>query len=176
MLSTLPAVWSELGSGKPAWELTAGGAASDDHSAAAFDESALLASRLCQHQIDGGGDKPIMLQLSDLHCDQALYNGFGANAWRRRHVAAVVWAGRINAGAELRRWSCHGGGAPPPNDAQSPALISYSPSWNLSHHHGICTAASESGHRPPRPQVDGGCGARHRLPRHRPRCHQIFPV
>uniref|UniRef100_A0A0E0K6A2 BHLH domain-containing protein n=1 Tax=Oryza punctata TaxID=4537 RepID=A0A0E0K6A2_ORYPU len=72
MLSTLPAVWSELGSGKPTWELTAGvggggGGASDDHSAAAFDDSALLASRLRQHQIDGGGDKPIMLQLSDLH-------------------------------------------------------------------------------------------------------------
>ncbi|KAF0931093.1 hypothetical protein E2562_002455 [Oryza meyeriana var. granulata] len=73
MLSTLPAVWSELGPGKPAWELTAGGgAASDDHSAAAFDESALLASRLRQHQIDGGGDKPIMLQLSDLHRHQGL--------------------------------------------------------------------------------------------------------
>ncbi|KAL5212259.1 hypothetical protein ABZP36_023106 [Zizania latifolia] len=67
MMSTLPTVWPELGSGKPTWELPAGGASSDDHSAAAFDESALLASRLRQHQIDGGGDKPIMLQLSDLH-------------------------------------------------------------------------------------------------------------
>lgn len=80
MLSTLPAVWSELGSGKPAWDLTAGavgggGGASDDHSAAAFDDSALLASRLRQHQIDGGGDKPIMLQLSDLHRHHGLAAG-----------------------------------------------------------------------------------------------------
>ncbi|XP_040376809.1 transcription factor LRL3-like [Oryza brachyantha] len=75
MLSTLPAVWSELGSGKPAWELAVGGGASDDHSAAAFDESALLASRLRQHQIDGGGEKPIMLQLSDLHRHHGLAAG-----------------------------------------------------------------------------------------------------
>ncbi|CAL4885754.1 unnamed protein product [Urochloa decumbens] len=62
MLSTLPAAWSELGSGKSPWELPAG--ASEDP--AAFDESALLVSRLRQHQI-GGGDKPVMLHLSDLH-------------------------------------------------------------------------------------------------------------
>jgi hypothetical protein len=62
MLSTLPAAWSELGSGKSPWELPAG--ASED---AAFDESALLASRLRHHQIGGGGDKPVMLHLSDLH-------------------------------------------------------------------------------------------------------------
>uniref|UniRef100_K3YTF8 BHLH domain-containing protein n=1 Tax=Setaria italica TaxID=4555 RepID=K3YTF8_SETIT len=61
MLSTLPTAWSELGSGKSPWELPAG--ASEDP--AAFDESALLASRLRHHQI--GGDKPIMLHLSDLH-------------------------------------------------------------------------------------------------------------
>nr|CAB3448205.1 unnamed protein product [Digitaria exilis] len=64
MLSTLPAAWSELGSGKSPWELPAAGAVSED--AAAFDESALLVSRLRQHQI-GGGDKPVMLHLSDLH-------------------------------------------------------------------------------------------------------------
>ncbi|KAF8730117.1 hypothetical protein HU200_017087 [Digitaria exilis] len=63
MLSTLPAAWSELGSGKSPWELPAGAASED---AAAFDESALLVSRLRQHQI-GGGDKPVMLHLSDLH-------------------------------------------------------------------------------------------------------------
>ncbi|KAF0913674.1 hypothetical protein E2562_023772 [Oryza meyeriana var. granulata] len=40
-----------------------------------------------------------------------------------------------------------------PDSTQSPALISYSPSRNMSHHHGICTAAGESGHRPPRSQV-----------------------
>ncbi|CAL5020014.1 unnamed protein product [Urochloa decumbens] len=62
MLSTLPAAWSELGSGKSPWELPAG--ASEDP--AAFDESALLVSRLRQHQI-GGEDKPVMLHLSDLH-------------------------------------------------------------------------------------------------------------
>ncbi|WVZ73302.1 hypothetical protein U9M48_021627 [Paspalum notatum var. saurae] len=63
MLSTLPAAWSDLGSGKSPWELPAGGA----DAAAAFDDSAaLLASRLRHHQI-GGGDKPVMLHLSDLH-------------------------------------------------------------------------------------------------------------
>ncbi|KAJ1281440.1 hypothetical protein BS78_04G305800 [Paspalum vaginatum] len=65
MLSTLPAAWSDLGSGKSPWELPAGAA-----DAAAFDESAaLLASRLRHHQIGGGGagDKPVMLHLSDLH-------------------------------------------------------------------------------------------------------------
>ncbi|KAG8050456.1 hypothetical protein GUJ93_ZPchr0009g1444 [Zizania palustris] len=46
MMSTLPTVWPELGSGKPTWELPDGRVSSDDHSAAAFDESALLASRL----------------------------------------------------------------------------------------------------------------------------------
>lgn len=61
MLSTLPTAWTELGSGKSPWELPA--AASEDP--AAFDESALLASRLRQHQI--GSDKPVMLHLSDLH-------------------------------------------------------------------------------------------------------------
>ncbi|OEL33664.1 Transcription factor bHLH69 [Dichanthelium oligosanthes] len=64
MLSTLPAAWSELGSGKSPWELPAG--ASEDSEA--FDESVLLASRLRHHQIGGGGgDKPVMLHLSDLH-------------------------------------------------------------------------------------------------------------
>lgn len=66
MLSTLPAAWSELGSGNSPWELPAGGSSED---AAAFDDSAaLLASRLRHHQIGGGGDKPVMLHLSDLHC------------------------------------------------------------------------------------------------------------
>ncbi|TVU27922.1 hypothetical protein EJB05_19424 [Eragrostis curvula] len=63
MLSTLPTAWSELASGKSPWELPAGGAAEDP----AFDESVLLASRLRHHQIGGGGDKPVMLHLSDLH-------------------------------------------------------------------------------------------------------------
>ncbi|XP_062220584.1 transcription factor LRL3-like [Phragmites australis] len=62
MLSTLPAAWSELGSSKSPWELPAGGAEDP-----AFDESALLTSRLRRHQIGGGGDKPVMLHLSDLH-------------------------------------------------------------------------------------------------------------
>ncbi|GJM87127.1 hypothetical protein PR202_ga03051 [Eleusine coracana subsp. coracana] len=60
MLSTLPTAWTELGSGKSPWEL----AATEDP--AAFDESALLASRLRHHQI-GGDKQPVMLQLSDLH-------------------------------------------------------------------------------------------------------------
>ncbi|XP_040381367.1 bHLH transcription factor RHL1-like [Oryza brachyantha] len=72
MLSTLPSAWAELGggtAGKAPWEVVAG-AGVDPAAAAAqvFDESALLASRLRQHQIGGGGgDKPVMLQLSDLH-------------------------------------------------------------------------------------------------------------
>jgi len=70
MLSTLPAAWSDLGSGKSPWELPAGaGAVPED--AAAYDEAALLASRLRHHQIGGGGggagEKPLMLHLSDLH-------------------------------------------------------------------------------------------------------------
>ncbi|KAK3128552.1 hypothetical protein QOZ80_6BG0463360 [Eleusine coracana subsp. coracana] len=76
MLSTLPSAWADLGGagGKSPWDqLSAGGAAEDHHSAHQAghfgDESALLASRLRQHQI--GGDKssssPVMLQLSDLH-------------------------------------------------------------------------------------------------------------
>jgi hypothetical protein len=71
MLSTLPAAWSDLGSGKSPWELpAAAGAVTED--AAALDEPALLASRLRHHQI-GGGEKPLMLHLSDLH-------GLGAGA------------------------------------------------------------------------------------------------
>ncbi|KAL6606070.1 hypothetical protein ACP70R_041723 [Stipagrostis hirtigluma subsp. patula] len=73
MLSTLPSAWTDLGGaagGKSPWELAAGGGAENPaaHAQAFGDESALLASRLRQHQI--GGDKsssPVMLQLSDLH-------------------------------------------------------------------------------------------------------------
>jgi hypothetical protein len=61
MLSTLPSAWADLGAtGKSPWEIAAGG-----EDLGAFDESALLASRLRQHQI-GGGEKPVMLQLTDL--------------------------------------------------------------------------------------------------------------
>ena len=77
MLSTLPSAWADLGAGgKSPWELTAGagaGAAAEDPSAQTHfgDESALLASRLRQHQIGVGDIKssasPVMLQLSDLH-------------------------------------------------------------------------------------------------------------
>jgi hypothetical protein len=68
MLSTLPAAWPELGTGKSPWELHAGASEEDHPAAAAFDGSALLVSRLRQHQIGGGGDdKPVMLHLSDLH-------------------------------------------------------------------------------------------------------------
>ncbi|CAO2040363.1 unnamed protein product [Urochloa humidicola] len=77
MLSTLPAAWSELGSGKSPWELPAGGASEDP---APFDESALLVSRLRQHQIGGGGDKPVMLHLSDLHGLAAAGGGAGEDA------------------------------------------------------------------------------------------------
>jgi hypothetical protein len=74
MLSTLPSAWADLGAGgnKSPWELAAG--AEDATVQAAFgDESALLASRLRQHQIGGGNVKssssssPVMLQLSNLH-------------------------------------------------------------------------------------------------------------
>jgi hypothetical protein len=73
MLSTLPSAWADLGAGgvKSPWEQLSAGAATEDHLSAEGpfgDESALLASRLQQHQI--GGDKsssPVMLQLSDLH-------------------------------------------------------------------------------------------------------------
>ncbi|CAN6179047.1 unnamed protein product [Urochloa humidicola] len=75
MLSTLPSTWADLGGAggnKSPWELAAG--AEDAAVQAAFgDESALLASRLRQHQIGGGDVKsssspsPVMLQLSDLH-------------------------------------------------------------------------------------------------------------
>ncbi|CAD6337429.1 unnamed protein product [Miscanthus lutarioriparius] len=78
MLSTLPSAWADLGAGgKSPWELTAtagagAGAAEDPAAQNHFgDESALLASRLRQHQISGGDIKssasPVMLQLSDLH-------------------------------------------------------------------------------------------------------------
>jgi hypothetical protein len=62
MLSTLPSAWADLGGagGKSPWEIAAGA-----EDLTAFDESALLASRLRQHQI-GGGEKPVMLQLTDL--------------------------------------------------------------------------------------------------------------
>ncbi|XP_044959585.1 transcription factor LRL3-like [Hordeum vulgare subsp. vulgare] len=60
MLSTLPSAWGDLGAGgKSPWEIAAGA-----EDLGAFDESALLASRLRQHQI--GGEKPVMLQLTDL--------------------------------------------------------------------------------------------------------------
>lgn len=60
MLSTLPNAWGDLGAGgKSPWEIAAGA-----EDLGAFDESTLLASRLRQHQI--GGEKPVMLQLTDL--------------------------------------------------------------------------------------------------------------
>jgi hypothetical protein len=51
------------------WELPAGACVPEDAAAAAYDEAALLASRLRHHQIGGGGagEKPLMLHLSDLH-------------------------------------------------------------------------------------------------------------
>ncbi|KAG8093793.1 hypothetical protein GUJ93_ZPchr0012g19468 [Zizania palustris] len=71
MLSTLPSAWADLGggavAGKSPWELPAGAEDGPAAAAQAFDESTLLASRLRQHQIGGGGDGPVMLQLSDLH-------------------------------------------------------------------------------------------------------------
>jgi hypothetical protein len=58
MLSTLPAAWTELVSaGKSPWELPPD-----------FDDSALR-----HHQI-GGGDKPVMLHLSDLHGEDGANN------------------------------------------------------------------------------------------------------
>ena len=57
MLSTLPSAWADLGAGgKSPWELTASAGAAEDPAAQNHfgDESALLASRLRQHQISGG--------------------------------------------------------------------------------------------------------------------------
>jgi hypothetical protein len=66
MLSTLPSAWADLGAGA-AEDLAAQSHFGDD-------SSALLASRLRQHQIGGGDVKSsashqsqVMLQLSDLH-------------------------------------------------------------------------------------------------------------
>ncbi|KAE8787079.1 transcription factor bHLH82 [Hordeum vulgare] len=60
ILSTHPSAWGDLGTGgKSPWEIAVGVEDLD-----AFDESALLVSRLRQHQI--GGENPVMLQLTDL--------------------------------------------------------------------------------------------------------------
>ncbi|XP_062227525.1 transcription factor LRL2-like [Phragmites australis] len=68
MLSTLPSAWADLGAGsKSPWELAAGAAAEDPAAQAFGDESALLASRLRQHQTGGDKSSTVMLQLSDLH-------------------------------------------------------------------------------------------------------------
>ncbi|KAE8782645.1 transcription factor bHLH82-like [Hordeum vulgare] len=103
MLSALPTAWAELGSVRPPWELHAAGAPPPD-AGPAFDESALLASRLRHNQISGGGgdDKPPPALLPRLGLDaggflplplplftdrsredlqgatQALFDGFGA--------------------------------------------------------------------------------------------------
>uniref|UniRef100_A0ACD5XXR6 Uncharacterized protein n=1 Tax=Avena sativa TaxID=4498 RepID=A0ACD5XXR6_AVESA len=74
MLSTLPSAWADLGAGgKSPWEIAAGG-----EDLGGFDESALLASRLRQHQI-GGGEKPaVMLQLTELQRHGGGEEGGGA--------------------------------------------------------------------------------------------------
>ncbi|PAN25444.1 hypothetical protein PAHAL_4G301700 [Panicum hallii] len=86
MLSTLPSAWADLGAGgaKSPWELPAG--AEDAAVQAAFgdDSSALLVSRLRQHQIGGDvvksspSSSPVMLQLSDLHRHGGGLAGAGA--------------------------------------------------------------------------------------------------
>ena len=85
MLSTLPSAWADLGVGgtKSPWELPAG--AEDAAVQAAFgdDSSALLVSRLRQHQIGGdvkspSSSSPVMLQLSDLHRHGGGLAGAGA--------------------------------------------------------------------------------------------------
>ncbi|KAH7674995.1 Myc-type basic helix-loop-helix (bHLH) domain-containing protein [Dioscorea alata] len=55
MLSSLPPSWPDLGNPKSPWDLA--GKSQDDPSAEypPYDESSLLASRLRQHQISGGG-------------------------------------------------------------------------------------------------------------------------
>ncbi|WVZ82236.1 hypothetical protein U9M48_029522 [Paspalum notatum var. saurae] len=71
MLSTLPSAWADLGAGgKSPWELAAGAGADPAAQQHFGDDSALLASRLRQHQIGGDivkSSSPVMLQLSDLH-------------------------------------------------------------------------------------------------------------
>ncbi|KAI5016122.1 hypothetical protein ZWY2020_005973 [Hordeum vulgare] len=60
MLSTHPSAWGDLGASENSlWEIVVGAEDLD-----AFDELALLASRLRQHQISG--ENPVMLQLTDL--------------------------------------------------------------------------------------------------------------
>ncbi|KAG2604637.1 hypothetical protein PVAP13_4NG115857 [Panicum virgatum] len=85
MLSTLPSAWADLGAGgtKSPWELSEG--AEDAAVQAAFgdDSSALLVSRLRQHQIGGdvkspSSSSPVMLQLSDLHRHGGGLAGAGA--------------------------------------------------------------------------------------------------
>ena len=83
MLSTLPSAWADLGAGA-AEDLAAQSHFGDD-------SSALLASRLRQHQIGGGDVKSsashqsqVMLQLSDLHRHGGLGGEIGRASCRER--------------------------------------------------------------------------------------------
>uniref|UniRef100_A0ACD5YVK3 Uncharacterized protein n=1 Tax=Avena sativa TaxID=4498 RepID=A0ACD5YVK3_AVESA len=118
MLSALPTAWADLGSGKSPWELPASGGGGGGDGDPAFDESALLASRLRHHQISGGGAAGGFLPLplftdrsrEDLQgASQALYDGFGAAGM---HGAAAAQQPFGQAGSML---------APPPPAAQGGA-------------------------------------------------------
>lgn len=66
MLSSLPSTWADLATPKSPWDMSgATNPAGSGEDCGGYDESALLASRLRQHQISGsgspGGAKPMML-------------------------------------------------------------------------------------------------------------------
>ncbi|XP_047078608.1 bHLH transcription factor RHL1-like [Lolium rigidum] len=123
MLSALPTAWADLGSGKSPWDLpTAGGGSEGDP---AFDESALLASRLRHHQISGGaaaagGFLPLPLftdrSREDLQgASQALYDGFGAAGM---HGAAQQPFGQAGSMPAPPPPAAQGGAAAPPRQRQ----------------------------------------------------------
>lgn len=66
MLSSLPSAWADLANPKSPWDMSAAtNPAGSGEDCGGYDESALLASRLRQHQISGSGSpagaKPMML-------------------------------------------------------------------------------------------------------------------
>ncbi|KAJ4816457.1 BHLH transcription factor [Rhynchospora pubera] len=86
MLSSLPSPWADLANPKSPWDLTTGAnAPRSGEDCGGYDESALLASRLRQHQISGSGSpagaKPMMLhQMLMSAAGRAPGGGAGAGA------------------------------------------------------------------------------------------------
>ncbi|XP_047078297.1 bHLH transcription factor RHL1-like [Lolium rigidum] len=125
MLSALPTAWAELGSGKSPWDLPAAGGGSEGDPA--FDESALLASRLRHHQISGGaaaagGFLPLPLFTDRSREDlqggsHALYDGFGA-AGMHGATAAHQPFGQAGSMPAPPPPAAQGGAAAPPRQRQ----------------------------------------------------------